>query len=38
VASAAMTTFLSNTMTLAHASIVTIIRPAAINVEETTGL
>lgn len=38
MASAAMTTFLSNTMTIGHASIVTIIRPAAINVEETIGL
>ena len=38
MASAAMTTFLSSTMTIAHASIVTIILPAAINVEETTEL
>jgi hypothetical protein len=33
-----MTTFVSNPATIGHAGIANIIRPAAINVEETTGL
>ncbi len=32
-----MTTFISDTATISHAGIVNIIRPATINVEETTG-
>jgi hypothetical protein len=33
-----MMTFISDTATISHAGIANIIRPAAINVEETTGL
>jgi hypothetical protein len=33
-----MTTFVSDTATIGHTGIANIIRPTAINVEETTGL
>jgi hypothetical protein len=33
-----MTTFVSDTATISHTGIANIIRPAAINVAETTGL